>query len=93
MKKRLFWGVGTVVLAIAGIAAGRASAKFSTPTKLYATAGTSTCIPLVTGSIPGISASFNTVASNSQAQLITSSGSHLNLWATSGCTTKKVYYN
>jgi len=93
MKKRLFWGVGTVVLAIAAVAAGRASAKFATPSKLYGTAGSSTCIPLATGTAVGLSTQFNTTAVNSQAQLVTSAGTHINLWATAACTTKKVYFN
>jgi hypothetical protein len=96
MKRKFLFGTGAVVLALASVIAGRASVKFATPTALYGTISGGTCTAVATGTSVGLnSLRFNTVASGNQAFIVTSgiAAKHVNLWATSTCQTKKVYYN
>jgi len=91
MKKRtLLTGAGTLVLAIAAVFAGKASAKFGTASVVYASEGTGSCIAILSSNS---NTHFTTVAGTSKITFSTSGGAGtVNFYGSSNCLTKPLYW-
>jgi len=85
-KKKIFLSAGALVLAVAGVIAGRASAKFAAPTALYfTTAGLATNCYTLAGSISSVF-HMTTAGTNPQYSIVTAGGFSSKVFANSTCT-------
>jgi hypothetical protein len=91
-KKRIFLGLGAVVLAVGGAFAGRMSAKFGDAIQVYYKVGTGTC-STSPGATFATNAVFQTSISGTAIPAFKTSGNSVNvaLFATSSCN-KQLYF-
>ena len=90
MKKKIFLGLGAAVLAVGGVFAGRASAKFATATSMYYKIGAGACTTIA--STLGNTA-FQTASSGTVATIRTQGNTaSATLYGTSTCSAGKVLY-
>ena len=91
MKRKIFMGAGALLLASLGVMAGRASSNFATASSLFISSS-SGCVQF---SADNASTKFttNVTGTGVQAAIRTSTAGILRkIYATSGCSTKLVYF-
>ena len=94
MNRKIFQTGGTLLLLVAGALAVKASIKRSQAPDIYYTKGSAASCTLLISGNPA--AQFTTAATGTPTQAaiktVASANTVRTLWATSGCTTKKVYF-